>query len=396
MTAYIHALRLRWHDWRLAITDSAGEWKKFIWLIAAFLAFYFLPISSADATRALAGGLALLQEYARQHVLTCLVPAFFIAGGIAVYVKKDSILQLLGPAAKKYIAYPVASVSGGLLAVCSCTILPLFAGIYKRGAGIGPAVAFLFTGPAINVTATILTSSVIGVDFAVGRLIFAMSIAIFAGVIMMLLFRDHDCKNGKGFAASGVEEVTYSTASILAFFVLQLIILVVFGLGLAQGWKYAIAGVALVLLAGLALRKFSADDNRRWIAETWDLSKKIMPYLFLGIFFAGAIGEILPEDWVTATVGGNSLAANAIASVSGALMYFATLTEVPIIQKLMQLGMGRGPAMTLFLTGNALSIPSMLVLYKLMGAKQATTYIVTIIVLSVGAGWLWGNFSFGV
>ncbi|MCI0698615.1 permease [candidate division KSB1 bacterium] len=396
MTAYVHALRLRWQDWRLAISASAEEWKKFIWLIAAFLAFYFLPITSAGATRALAGGLVLLQEYARQHVLTCLVPAFFIAGGIAVYVKKDSILQLLGPTAKKYIAYPVASVSGGLLAVCSCTILPLFAGIYKRGAGIGPAIAFLFSGPAINVTAIILTSSVIGVDFAVGRLIFAMSIALIAGVIMMLLFRDHDRKNGKGFVVSGVEEVTYSTASILAFFVLQLIILVVFGLGIAQGWKYAIAATALVFLAGLALKKFSTEDNRRWIAETWDLSKKIMPYLFLGIFFAGAVGEILPESWVTTAVGGNSLTANAIASVSGALMYFATLTEVPIIQKLMQLGMGRGPAMTLFFTGNALSIPSMLVLFKLMGARKAATYILIVVALSVGAGWLWGNLSFGV
>lgn len=393
MTAYLHALRLRWQNWLLVEPETRGEWKKIIWLIAVFLAFYFLPITSAEATRALAGGLALLQEYARKHVLTCLVPAFFIAGGIAVYAKKDAILQLLGPTAKKYIAYPVASVSGGLLAVCSCTILPLFAGIYKRGAGIGPAIAFLFSGPAINVTAIILTSSVIGVDFAVGRLIFAMSIALLAGVIMMLIFREHDRNNAKGFAAAGAVEETYSTAAILAFFVLQLIILVVFGLSLAQGWKYAIAATALVFLVGLALKKFSAEDNRRWIAETWDLSKKIMPYLFMGIFAAGAIGEILPQQWVTATVGGNSLAANAIASVSGALMYFATLTEVPIIQKLMQLGMGRGPAMTLFLTGNALSIPSMMVLFKLMGAKQAITYILTVVALSIVAGLLWGSLT---
>ena len=394
MSTYFHAFQLRWQNWRETLGISADEWKKFFWLIVAFCVFYFLPITSADATHALAGGLALLQEYARKHVLTCLVPAFFIAGGIAVYVKKDAILQLLGPTAKKYIAYPVASISGGLLAVCSCTILPLFAGIYKRGAGIGPAIAFLFSGPAINVTAIILTSSVIGVDFAVGRLIFAMAIANVAGVIMMLIFRAHDRNNGKGFATSGVEEVTYSTAAIIAFFVLQLIILVVFGLGIAQGWKYAIAATALVFLVGLALKKFSTEDNRRWIAETWDLSKKIMPYLFLGIFFAGAIGEILPEDWVTATVGGNSVLANFIASVSGALMYFATLTEVPIIQKLMQLGMGRGPAMALFLTGNALSLPSMIVLFKLMGAKQASAYIVTIVVLSVAAGMCWGSLTF--
>ncbi len=392
MSAYIHALRSRWQDWRLAISAGADEWKKFFWLIAAFLAFYFLPITSADATRALAGGLALLQEYARRHVLTCLVPAFFIAGGMAVYVKKDSILQLLGPAAKKYIAYPIAAISGGLLAVCSCTILPLFAGIYKRGAGIGPAVAFLFTGPAINVTAILLTASVIGVDFAVGRLFFAMTIAIAAGIIMTFIFRDHDRKNNGAFATGMSDEVPYSNLAVAAFFILQLTILVIFGLGIAKGMKYAIAGFALLSLLWLIFKYFAAEHNRRWIAETWDLSKKIMPYLFVGIFAAGAIGEILPETFVTATVGGNSVLANFIASVSGALMYFATLTEVPIIQKLMQLGMGRGPAMALFLTGNALSIPSMLVLFKLMGLRKAATYIFIVVMLSVGAGWVWGKF----
>lgn len=394
MVAHIHALRLRWQDWRLAISASADEWKKFAWLILVFLAFYFLPIATESATRALGGGLALLQEYARKHVLTCLVPAFFIAGGIAVYVKKDSILLLLGPAVKKYIAYPIASISGGLLAVCSCTILPLFAGIYKRGAGIGPAVAFLFTGPAINVTAIILTASVIGVDFAVGRLLFAMIIAIVAGVIMAFIFRDHDRKNSNGFATGMSDEVPYSNLAVAAFFILQMVILVIFGLGIANGLKYAIAGLAFISLLWLVFKHFAAEHNRRWIAETWDLSTKIMPYLFIGIFAAGAIGEILPETFVTATVGGNSFFANCIASISGALMYFATLTEVPIIQKLMQLGMGRGPAMALLLTGNALSIPSMMVLFKLMGAKQAATYIFIIITLSVGAGLWWGSLSF--
>ena len=394
MVAHIHALRLRWQDWRLAISASADEWKKFAWLILVFLAFYFLPIATESATRALGGGLALLQEYARKHVLTCLVPAFFIAGGIAVYVKKDSILLLLGPAVKKYIAYPIASISGGLLAVCSCTILPLFAGIYKRGAGIGPAVAFLFTGPAINVTAIILTASVIGVDFAVGRLLFAMIIAIVAGVIMAFIFRDHDRKNSNGFATGMSDEVPYSNLAVAAFFILQMVILVIFGLGIANGLKYAIAGLAFISLLWLVFKHFAAEHNRRWIAETWDLSTKIMPYLFIGIFAAGAIGEILPETFVTATVGGNSFFANVIASISGALMYFATLTEVPIIQKLMQLGMGRGPAMALLLTGNALSIPSMMVLFKLMGAKQAATYIFIIITLSVGAGLWWGSLSF--
>jgi uncharacterized protein len=369
------------------------EWQKFTLLVAAFLIFYFAPIDAPVVLTAFGAGLTLLQEYARLHVLTCLVPAFFIAGTIAVFVKKDAVLKLLGPATKKYIAYPIASVSGGILAVCSCTILPLFTGIYKRGAGIGPAVAFLFTGPAINITAILLTGSVLGWDFAISRLIAAMIISVIAGLIMASVFREHDDKNLNGEFVAGMSgDLPYSNTTIALFFLLQLAVLVVFGLSIAPATKAVLIIAMILALLLIVLWKFQKEHTFEWLNETWGLSKKILPYLFLGVFIAGLIEVIVPQEFVTRLVGENTVVANAIASTFGAFMYFATLTEVPIIQKLMGLGMGRGPALTLFLTGNALSLPSMIVLFKIMGKKQASVYIITIMALSVVAGWLFGEF----
>ncbi len=377
----IAKIRAWWND----------EWKKFFYLMLAFLFFYYLPVDNGKVVEALSAGLALLQEYARKHVLTCLVPAFFIAGAIAVFVKKDSILQLLGPAAKKYIAYPIASVSGGILAVCSCTILPLFAGIYKRGAGIGPAVAFLFTGPAINVTAIFLTGNAVGWDFAFGRLIASVIIAILVGLIMGVIFAEHDERNAENFVMGMDEERPYSNWTVFLFLFLQFAILITFGLRINPAIKYALNGLFLLTLLYLVYFKFRKKDNNAWIAETWDLTKKILPYLFIGIFTAGIIDVIVPGQWIQLAVGENNFIGNAVASVSGALMYFATLTEVPIIQTLMKMGMARGPALTLFLTGNSLSIPSMLVLFQLMGKKQALTYIVLICSFSIVAGLIFGS-----
>jgi hypothetical protein len=368
------------------------EWIKFALLAAVFLLFYFAPVSGPTAVTSLAAGLALLQEYARLHVLTCLVPAFFIAGSIAVYVKKDAVLRLLGPRAKKIIAYPVATVSGGILAVCSCTILPLFTGIYKRGAGIGPAAAFLFTGPAINVTAILLTGSVLGWDFAVGRLVAAMIISMVAGLFLAFVFREHDQKNSSADFAAGMEsDIPYSNAAISLFLILQLGILVVFGLGIDPTIKATLIVAMVAAVLGIAVFKFRKEHTLEWIRETWDLTKKILPYLFVGVFIAGTIEVVVPQEFITRLVGENTLLSNAVASTFGAFMYFATLTEVPVIQKLMALGMGRGPALTLFLTGNALSLPSMIVLFRVMGKKQAAAYILTIMILSAFAGMLFGE-----
>lgn len=370
------------------------EWMKFALLVALFLVFYFSPIDAPVVVQSITAGLTLLHEYTRLHVLTCLIPAFFIAGTIAVYVKKEAVLRLLGPETKKYIAYPIASVSGGILAVCSCTILPLFTGIYKRGAGIGPAVAFLFAGPAINITAILLTGSVLGWDFAMVRLGAAMIISVMAGLFMAFLFRDHDRKNANGTFVTGMGgDVPYSNMTILLFFLLQLGVLVVFGLSVDPALKAVLIIAMIAGLLSILFFKFRKEHNLEWLRETWDLTKKILPYLFAGVFIAGIIEVVVPQEFVTGLVGQNTILSNAIASTFGAFMYFATLTEVPIIQKLMGLGMGRGPALTLFLTGNALSLPSMIVLFKLMGKKQAPAYILTVMALSVIAGWLFGELA---
>lgn len=367
------------------------EWQKISLLLGAFLFLYFLPIDAPVVLTSIGAGLVLLQEYARLHVLTCLVPAFFIAGTIAVYVKKNAVMKLLGPTTKKYIAYPVASVSGGILAVCSCTILPIFAGIYKRGAGIGPAVAFLFTGPAINITAILLTGSVIGWDFAISRLAAAIVISVIAGLIMAFVFREHDAKNSaNGFATGLGDDLPYSNFTVTLFFILQLGIMVLFGLSVSPAVKAILITVSLAAVLGIAFFKFTKEHNLEWVRETWNLTKKILPYLFIGIFIAGIIEVAIPQDFITGLVGQNTLVSNIVASLFGAFMYFATLTEVPIVQKLMALGMGRGPALTLFLTGNALSLPSIIVLFKLMGTKQATVYIFSIVILSAFAGLLFG------
>lgn len=368
------------------------EFAKFLLLAGVFAVFYFAPLDVPQVHQAFSSGVALLQEYARLHVLTCLVPAFFIAGTIAVYIKKDAVLKLLGPAAKKYIAYPVAAFSGGILAVCSCTVLPLFTGIYKRGAGIGPAVAFLFTGPAINITAIMLTGSVLGWDFAAARLAAAFVISVVAGLIMAVIFKSHDEKNGtNAFGVGTGEDIPYSGGTIALFFIIQLALLVVFGLSIRSDVKTWFAGALIAAILAIVVLLFRREHTVMWIRETWDLAKKILPYLFVGVFIAGIIEVVIPAQVITRLVGSNSVVSNAVASVFGAFMYFATLTEVPIIQKLMAMGMGRGPALTLLLTGNALSLPSMIVLFNVMGKKQASTYITLVVMLSVVAGIVFGS-----
>ena len=370
------------------------EWVKGLLLAGVFLALYFAPLDTPQSAAVLLSGLRLLVEYARLHVLTCLVPAMFIAGTIAVFVKKDAVLALLGPKANKLVAYPVASISGGILAVCSCTILPLFAGIYKRGAGIGPAAAFLFTGPAINVTAILLTSSVLGWEFAAARLVSAMAISVVTGLVLARIFRAHDEKNsGETFVTGMDADVPYPNWLITVFFAGQLLVLVVLGSSLSPVFKSVGAVLLIAVVLAVGLTRFRRDHLGQWMDETWNLSKKILPYLFVGVFAAGMIEGLVPRQFVTALVGGTSLGSALVASVFGAFMYFATLTEVPIIQSLMELGMGKGPALTLFLTGNSLSLPSMIVLFSIMGKRQALVYIVTVILLSSVAGWLFGILS---
>ncbi|AFK07576.1 permease [Mesotoga sp. HF07.pep.5.2.highcov] len=366
--------------------DLKKEVTKFVLLAAGFLVFYFLPFGSQYVQDAIISGFTMLGSYAREHVLLCLVPAFFIAGTITVFIRKDSILKLLGPDARKIISYPIAAISGGILAVCSCTILPLFGGIYKRGAGLGPAVAFLFSGPAINVAAIFLTGSAIGWEMALVRILGASTSAIFVGLTMQSIFRE---KGSGGFATQESDDhVSWPEA--IGFLGLQMTFLIVGGLAIDPIVKASILIISAIVVFVMAIR-FKGELRNQWIGETWDFAKKILPYLFFGVFAAGIISSALPQSVVESLLGGNRFVSTLFASVFGAFMYFATLTEVPIVQSLMFLGMGKGPALALFMAGNSLSLPSMIVITKLLGKKRAFTYFGLVVLFSTLWGFIYGS-----
>jgi hypothetical protein len=369
--------------------SSKKELYKILLLVAGFLFFYFVPFSNDSVQTAILNGFAMLGSYAKEHVLLCLVPAFFIAGTITVFVKKDFILKLLGPKSKKIIAYPIAAISGGILAVCSCTILPLFGGIYKRGAGLGPAMAFLFTGPAINVAAIFLTGSVLGWELSIMRLVATVISAIIIGMIMQMIFREEEGQGGF-VSEAGENDDSITPLQTIFFIGFQFVFLIVGGLSINGTLKAILMAAAAITVVIMAL-SFKRDYTKSWLGETWDFTKKILPYLFIGVFSAGVITAILPESVVQTLLGGERLFSNFFASIFGALMYFATLTEVPIIQSFMELGMGKGPALSLFMAGYTLSLPNMIVLTKLLGKKKAFTYFALVIAFSTTWGFIYGN-----
>lgn len=359
--------------------------KEFITILLIFLIFYFVPLQSETISQSILNGFYMLQEYARQHVLLCLVPAFFIAGTITVMLKKEAILKLLGPNAKRIISYPIAAISGGILAVCSCTILPLFGGIYKKGAGIGPATTFLFSGPAINIAAIFLTARVLGWNIGLARLIATITAAILIGLIMEFLYQEKGSGDFINF-----ENGSDSTKGII-FFLLQLSFLIIGGLKINIKVKtFSMVSIAIIITL-MAVFAFRKDETKTWLEETWDFSKKILPYLFIGVFFAGIITKLLPENIVTSLLGNNNFLSTFVASIIGMFMYFATLTEVPIVQALTELGMAKGPTLALLMAGNSLSLPSMIVITKLFGKKKAFTYFSLVVVFSTIFGLIYGN-----
>jgi len=340
---------------------------------------------------ALKSGWGALLEYLSAHVLTCLVPAFFIAGAIAVFVSKGAILKYFGPKANKWLSYGIASVSGAILAVCSCTILPLFAGIRKRGAGLGPAIAFLYSGPAINILAIVYSARLLGYDLGIARAIGAITFSIIIGLIMALIWRKEERAKFEGsenmfkaFEQQSYKKPAYMT---LVFFA-SLIAILVFGA--AKMWIFA--GVALVILIVILFIGFKKPELKEWMKETGKLALQIFPILLAGVFIAGIIKYFLPQSIVEAWVGGNSIRSNFTASIFGALMYFSTLTEVPIIKAFMDLGMGKGPALTLLLAGPALSLPNMIVIGRVMGAKKTLAYVTLVIIMATFTGMFFGHF----
>jgi uncharacterized membrane protein YraQ (UPF0718 family) len=377
-------------------------------LLGVFLLAYFVPFSSGRVSAAVQESFLMLAEYAREHVLLCLVPAFFIAGAITVFLNQQAVIRYLGPQAKKIVAYSVASVSGTILAVCSCTVLPLFKGIYKKGAGIGPAVAFLYSGPAINVLAIVLTAKVLGLRLGVARAAGAVLFAFVIGLMMHLIFRKEDearATDAAMFSGFGGEEGR--TLGQTALYMASMIGILVFvnwapSRGSLAVWdfiyrfKYMISAAFGLLLAYSLIRWFRKDELAYWVAATRDFAVQILPLLFGGVLVAGfLLGRpghmaLIPERWIASLVGGNSVGANLIASVAGALMYFATLTEVPIMQGLIGAGMGQGPALALLLAGPSLSLPSILVIAGELGWKKTGTYIALVVVMSTIAGLVFG------
>jgi len=334
----------------------------------------------------LKGGWQALLEYLSAHVLTCLIPAFFIAGAIAVFISQGAVLRYFGPKAKKLLSYSVASVSGTILAVCSCTVLPLFGGIYKRGAGIGPAVAFLYSGPAINILAIVYTARILGYDLGAARAIGAIIFSIAIGLIMALIYRkEESLKDTTAFDTLMADSDNKSWWQQIIFFAVLVGILV-----FAASKNWIVTGILLAALMIILWRWFTKGEIGTWMKETLRFVRLIVPWLLIGVFAAGIITTFVPQDAVTSWVGGNSLLANFIASFLGALMYFATLTEVPIIKAFMDLGMGKGPTLALLLAGPALSLPSMLVIRSIMGTKKMLTYVGLVVVMATITGYIFG------
>jgi len=337
----------------------------------------------------LMAGFESVKEYLALHVLLCLIPAFFLAGAIASLFSRESVLRYFGADAPKYISYSVASVSGVLLAVCSCTVLPLFAGIYKRGAGIGPATTFLFSAPAINLLAIVYTAKILGFEIGAARVVAAVSMSIVIGLVMAMIFKSEDKARVRAVTSALENEI--NPVHQAGLFVLLLAILVLGGIIDTWIWRGFVLGPLVLLTVYVSKKWFDDEQIHDWMHETWDLTKKIFPLLLVGVFFAGMIIQIIPSDLVVQFVGGNSVQSNFIASVAGALMYFATLTEVPIIDSLMKLGMGTGPVLAMLLAGPALSLPNMIVINQVLGFKKAMTYIILTVITATIAGLVAGN-----
>ena len=435
------------------MVEWKNEWKKLALILGAFLVCFYLPIGRGRFDTAVLEALHLVKWYAQEHVLLCLVPAFFIAGAIAVFVSQASVMKYLGAKANKVLAYGVASVSGTILAVCSCTVLPLFAGIYRMGAGLGPATAFLYSGPAINVLAIALTARVLGLKIGVARAVGAVLFSVVIGLLMHLIFRKEEEAKAAAQMAMPEPEVSRPLWQNVTYFFTMVAILVfanwgkpmhatglwhdiysakwvvtsVFSVALAailvlwfgvKWWKMMLAALPAAILAlvfprapmipfaagviGLStITSTSKDEAGEWFSSAWGFAKQIMPLLFGGVIVAGLLlgspessdGGLIPSAWVAKLVGGNSLWANLFASVVGAFMYFATLTEVPILQGLISNGMGQGPALALLLAGPALSLPNMLVIRSVMGTKKTVVFVLLVVVMATISGLLFGSFA---
>jgi len=386
-----------------------SERRKLIYILLAFLAAYFLPIQWPRFQGAVFEALALVRWYAREHVLLCLVPAFFIAGAISVFVSQASVLKYFGASAPKPVAYGVASVSGSILAVCSCTVLPLFSGIYTRGAGLGPAIAFLYSGPAINVLAIILTARVLGPEMGIARAVGAILFSVIIGLLMHFFFlKEELSRANRGELAMGEDEDAGRPLWKDGLYFFSMVAALIFlNWGAPQTergiWadiyhaKWVVSAFFLMAVACMLIRWFRKDELSEWVDASWGFAKQILPLLLVGVLAAGLLlgrpgnEGVIPSEWVSRLVGGNTLWANLFASVFGAFMYFATLTEVPILEGLMGAGMGKGPALALLLAGPALSLPNMLVINQVIGHRKTLAFCSLVVIMATLSGILYGT-----
>jgi uncharacterized membrane protein YraQ (UPF0718 family) len=388
-----------------------SEWKKLLAIIVVFIACFYMPVGFGRFNSAITESLHLVKWYAREHVLLCLVPAFFIAGAISVFVSQASVMKYLGANANKVIAYGVASVSGTILAVCSCTVLPLFAGIYKMGAGLGPATAFLYSGPAINVLAIILTARVLGLEIGIARAVGAVVFSIAIGLVMHLIYRKEEVEkvNNQMAMPDTVPQRTLIQTGIYFASMVGILVFANWARPTANTgiWfqiysaKWIITGLLGMALIFMLTIWFKKNELGQWLGASWGFAKQILPLLLGGVLIAGfLLGRpetegLIPSELVTKAVGGNSIWANLFASVVGTFMYFATLTEVPILQGLIGAGMGKGPALALLLAGPALSLPNMLVIRSVMGTQKTIIFVLLVIVMATISGIIFGAFFGG-
>jgi len=374
------------------------EWKKILLFLSVFLIVYFLPVGNLRFNNALINSIGMLNNYFREHFLFGLFPAMFIAGALSVFLKSSEVIKYMGAKANKIVAYCFASVSGFLLSVCSCTVMPLFAGIYKMGAGLGPAVTFLFAGPAINLVAITMTTSVLGFKMGAARTVAAISFSFLAGIIMAFLFRKEEVKRIQNISAACESSGAAKPAYVNAMFFTSMITLLIFLTWHNKNFLIiAIGIIAAATLIYVLLKHFKKDDYSAWMISTFEYIKKQMPLLTIGIllsgFFLGFEGKdgIIPSSWISSVVGGNGLLATFISSFLGSFMYFCTLVEVPIVQGFMNNGMGEGPALALLLSGPAVSLPNMLLIRSVMGTKKTITYISIVVILATMTGYVFGN-----
>lgn len=384
---------------------------KFLVIIIVFTFFYFMPFSSSKILNSLMESLLMAQDYARQHVLLCLIPAFFIAGAIANFISQENIIKYFGANANKLLSYTVASVSGTILAVCSCTVLPLFTGIYKRGAGIGPATAFLYSGPAINILAIILTARILGFELGIARAIGAVIFSIIIGLSMHFIFQEDEKKkniNANRNSFTGMQEQGERALWKTTFYFAIMVGILIFAnwgkdesikiWQIIYNFKWFITGILLIALSWMLIKWFKKEELVQWVSSSWGFAVQILPLLLGGVLIAGfLLGRpgsegLIPKIWIENLVGENNLWSNLFASIVGALMYFATLTEIPILQGLLGAGMNKGPALALLLAGPALSLPNMLVIRSVLGTKKTLVFISLVVTMATFSGMIFGHF----